>query len=590
MGLWGGELTLGREIRGELRITRRGAVGHATIAGVETTFAVPRDSICFDLPRGLGRFRGVVSSAARTVDGFWIQPAPAVAGSRGVGPIDQAYASPLVLDRLRASKIDALDAIDEWRGDVRPLENRFTLYLRIWRDPSGALVGAFRNPEMNSIGGASQFRVVQNGDSLWFSAGPDPARPARRLGAVVERATGRIRVDWPDLGRTLALARLAPSSAASFFPRLPPDTAYVYRPPPATGDGWATGRARDAGLDEAALTRLVQDLVRTDPSSRRPALIHSILVARHGKLVLDEYFFGFDRDRPHDLRSAGKTFASAMLGAAMLRGARIGPDSSVYAVLAGRGPFANPDPRKARITLAHLMTHTSGLACDDNDDDSPGNEDRMQSQGAQPDWWRYTLDLPLVHEPGTRYAYASGGMNLVGAAVTAATGAWLPEWFARTVARPLQFGRWYWNLMPTGEGYLGGGAYVRPRDLLKLGQAFLDGGAWNGSRIVDSSWVARSTTARVEITPATTGLDSASFRNAYVPGADGLAWHLHTLAAGARAVREYEATGNGGQLLIVVPGLDLAVVITAGNYGQGGIWIPWRDTIVAGEILAAIRD
>ena len=82
------------------------------------------------------------------------------------------------------------------------------------------------------------------------------------------------------------------------------------------------------------------------------------------------------------------------------------------------GPFANPDPRKAQITLAHLMTHSAGLACNDNDDDSPGNEGTMQGQTRQPDWWRYTLDLPQAHDPGSRYAYCSANINLVGGALT----------------------------------------------------------------------------------------------------------------------------------------------------------------------------
>jgi CubicO group peptidase (beta-lactamase class C family) len=310
--------------------------------------------------------------------------------------------------------------------------------------------------------------------------------------------------------------------------------------------------------------------------------------------VLEEYFFGFDRDRPHDTRSAGKTFASAMLGAAMREGAKIAPETKVYDLLARKGPFAHPDPRKSQITLAHLMTHTAGLACNDNDDASPGNEETMQSQREEPDWWKYTLDLPMAHDPGSRYAYCSANMNLMGAALTAATGTRLPELFERTIARPLQFGLYHWNLMPTGDGYLGGGAWVRPRDLLKLGQTYLDGGRWRGRRIVDASWVTRSTAPQVEVSPATTGLDPSQFSQFYLEGAnghawDGYAWHLVGVRSGEHAYRDYEATGNGGQLLIVVPELELVVVLTGGNYRQGGIWNRWRNEIVGEQIIPAIR-
>ena len=177
----------------------------------------------------------------------------------------------------------------------------------------------------------------------------------------------------------------------------------------------------------------------------------------------------------------------------------------------------------------------------------------------------------------------------MGATLTTATGTWLPELFERTIARPLQFGLYYWNLMPTDEGYLGGGAYVRPRDLLKLGQAYLDGGVWHGRRLVDTSWVTRSTSPQMEISEATTGLDSSQFPEFYTEGVDGYAWHLSRLRSGERIYPDYAASGNGGQLLIVVPELELTVVFTAGNYGQGGIWGRFRDEIVPKEIIPAIR-
>ena len=579
-GIWSSETRLGPALRGELTVVREGSGWRASLSGATARFRVTGDAVRFAFPGNAGGFRGVLAGDRRTIAGFWLQPAGDTKDREDPGGSSQAFASPLVLTRAGKSA---------WRGTVRPLDDRFTLYLRIFRGEDGSLLGAFRNPEQGSHGPAMQLAVARDGDAVTFAARPDPAEPEVRMSATLLRPPDRLRIRWPDAGRDLELTRRTPFEAAGFFPRPPGEAKYVYRQPSDTGDGWATARAADAGMDEAVLARLVQRLIDADPSVRRPALIHSLLVAYKGKLVLEEYFFGFDRGQPHDLRSAGKTFSSVLLGAAMRRGAKISPETRVYPLLAAMGPFANPDPRKSTITLAHLLTHTSGLACDDNDPASPGNEMTMQMQERQPDWWKYTLDLPVAHDPGSRYAYCSAGTNLAGAALTTATRTWLPELFERAVAAPLQFGRHYWNLMPTGEGYLGGGAFLTPRDFLKVGQAYLDLGQWHGRRIVDAPWVKISTAPRVSINPATTGLDPQKFPEYYGEGVDAWAWHLSELHSGDRTYRDYAATGNGGQLLIVVPDLELAVVFTAGNFGQGGIWGRFRSEIVPREIIPAIR-
>jgi CubicO group peptidase (beta-lactamase class C family) len=324
-------------------------------------------------------------------------------------------------------------------------------------------------------------------------------------------------------------------------------------------------------MDEALLRDLVRSIVAADPAAPDAPRIHSVLVARRGKLVLDEYFYGFTADRPHDTRSASKTMTSVLVGVAADRGA-LSPGTPVYRL------FAHPDsaePRKGRITVAHLLTHNSGLACDDNDDASPGNEGVMQEQTRQPDWYRYILDLPVVHEPGTVYAYCSGGMNLAGGAVAAATGSWLPDFFDRHVARPLGIERYHVNLMPTGQAYSGGGMYLRPRDLLKLGQTYLDGGVWHGRRIVSKHWVELSTARQIGGPDDGTG--------------DGYGWHRSRLAANGRGYQEYEANGNGGQFVIVVPELELAVAFTAGNYMRYPIWRKFRDELVPKYVMAAVE-
>lgn len=526
-----------------------------------------------------GRFRGKPTAGGKSLSGFWIRPG-VTSDPRYPGGSSQAFATPIVLEQR---------ARGTWSSEPASLPDTFVLYLKVFRGEDGTLLGAFRNPDQNFTGGAQQFRIRRAGNALRFGAGGTPDKPEVELAGTLVDAT-TLQVQFPRLGRALDLRRRAPDEAAAFFPRPPSDPPYEYKKPPQLKDGWKTARSRDVGIDEAALTRLVRRLASADPAARRPSLIHSVLVARRGKLVLEEYFFGYDRETAHDLRSAGKTFSSVLLGAAQRRGHKIGPDSKVYELMADRGPFANPDPRKAKITLAHLMTHSAGLACNDNDESSPGNEDTLQSQTRTTDWWKYTLDLPMAHEPGTRYAYCSANINLVGGALATATGTWLPELFDQLVARPLQFGRYHWNLQPDDEGYLGGGAHLRPRDFLKLGQAFLDGGVWNGTRIVDEAWVRESTAPRIHISPATTGLTEEQFGESYGEADDAYAWHLGQVRSGERAFPSYLASGNGGQILLVVPGLELTAVFTGGNYRQGGIWTRWIDEIVGAEIIPAMKQ
>jgi CubicO group peptidase (beta-lactamase class C family) len=577
VGIWRADVDYGPHLQGRL-VVRKSATGFvASIGGERATSRSRGGELRFAFGHE-GAFRGHVDG--RSLEGFWIRPDNDMQNAGDPGGSGSSYATPVRFDVVSSGM---------WSGKVEPLTSRFTLWLSIFKTSEGALAAAFRNPQLNSTGGAARFQVSRNGDALLFSVKANDSEI--NYPATLLRIPERIRIKWPDSGRMLELSRRTGADAAAFFPRPPGSAPYVYHAPPQLADGWRTARASTVGIDEKALEDAVRNIATSDPTVRGPRLMHSILVARRGKLVLDEYFYGFDRLTPHDMRSASKTFASVMLGTAPARAAGLSPDSGIYKVMRPLGPFANPDPRKSQITLAHLLTHTSGLACNDNDDKSPGNEETMQTQKAEPNWWRYTLNLPQRFAPGTRYAYCSGNTNLVGGALTLATHSWLPELFRRTVAEPLQFGEWHWNLMPNGEGYAGGGAFLLPRDLLKVGQLYLNAGVWNGRRIVPAEWVRLSTAPHVEVSPETTGLSEDDFSNFYLRAQDGLAWHLlNTLKADGRTYRTYGATGNGGQLLIVVPDADLAVVFTGGNYSQGGVWLRWAQQIVGDKIIPAIRQ
>lgn len=538
IGLWGAEPLIGPQIRGDIVIERRGAHWTARVAGFETVAERSGDSVVLKLAGGQGAARLSLRGAA--VEGFWVQP----------GSDDSpAYATPI---RLHAAGANA------WRGTVTPLEQRFPLYLSVSRAADGSLRGIFRNPEVNWPGRAGAYVVKREGDDVTFTDG--------RTGQI------RYRQPYDSSARTITfdfggLIRMTPRTqdqAIGFLPRSRSLPAYEYRAPVVRADGWRTARAKSLGVDETALRDIVRSLVNADPLSDSAPRVHSLLVARRGQLVLEEYFYGYHAGQRHDLRSASKTMTSIMAGVAMQHGARFDMSSRVDGM----------DGARSAITVGQLLTHTSGLACDDDDEKSPGNEDAMQSQRAQPDWYRYTMSLPVAHAPGTVYAYCSGGINLVGHVIGQSVHEWLPAFFDRTIARPLQMGEYAINLMPTGEAYGGGGMHMLPRDLLKFGTLYLDGGVWNGARLVSADWVKQSTAHQVS---RPDGSD------------DGFGWHRHVLRVGTKSFQTYEASGNGGQFLIVIPELQLTAVVTAGNYGQYGVWKGIREVLIP-EVMAALRN
>jgi CubicO group peptidase (beta-lactamase class C family) len=186
----------------------------------------------------------------------------------------------------------------------------------------------------------------------------------------------------------------------------------------------------------------------------------------------------------------------------------------------------------------------------------------------------------MARDPGSEQAvYCSAGINLLGGIVHNATGKWLPDFFHENVASPLDFGSYHMNLMPSEDGYMGGGLHLRPRDELKLGQLYLNGGLWNGHRVVSEKWVKESLVRRSIFAP-----------NGNLDHEYGYGWHIHHLKVGDQSYAYYEAGGNGGQFVLVVPELDLVVGLNGGNYGDFATWSKWAPGLLGEEIIPAVLD
>jgi len=558
VGLWGSEQTLGPMVRGQLTIDGRGRDWQARIAGYEVPVERSKDQIHFDLPGEAGKFRGYFSANRKRILGQWVQ-------LNGTAFYSYSYASPVELSEL---------ATGVWRGDVVPLDERASFYVSIQSASDGSVKAFLRNPEANRFRGQNFDVELKNGVVTFSQKGE--ARLQGTFDAQSEVLSLPVLGSYP----LVQFTRRDLSNAIGFYPRVPfPSRPYVYQKPVADNDGWTTASLADVGLELSPIAELIQRILTTPPSLGNPVNIQGLLIARHGKLVLEEYFYGFDKQRPHDMRSASKTFGPALIGLARENGVNISLDAPAYSFFPQYKPFANWDERKNKITVRDLMDMTSGLACDDHDPTSAGSEDVMQDQTKENDWYKFMLDLPMARDPGGENAvYCSSDMNLVGGIVRNATGTWLPEFFDQYLARPLQITSYHMNLMPSGEAYMGGGLYMRPRDQLKLGQLYLSGGVWNGNRLLSEAWVKDSITQHSRFPPVI----ASDTDHGYT-----YAWHTRHLQVEGRQFRDYYAAGNGGQYVLVLPDLDMVVGITGGDYSERDKFFPWESQLVPRYIIPA---
>ena len=301
---------------------------------------------------------------------------------------------------------------------------------------------------------------------------------------------------------------------------------------------WRTAKPESQGLDSQALALAVDQVLQ------KRLGVHSILVIRHGYLVMDAYFYPYNASVPHDLASVTKSLTSVLTGIAAGQGL-IQTDQKLLSFFPKERP-ENPDELKQRITVGNLLHMESGLDCGY----LPG-EQELEQMKRSANWVQFALALPMKYEPGTHSAYCSPGYHLLGSAIGAAAHQTELEFARRNLFGPLGIRDVVWADDPQGRSHGWGDSHLFPQDLARVGYLYLHGGRWDGKQIVPADWVAMATT------PATAERGG--------PGALGIEWNASNGPNG----RQYGGTGRGGQSLIVWPELDTIVVITAGgNAGQ----------------------
>ena len=309
--------------------------------------------------------------------------------------------------------------------------------------------------------------------------------------------------------------------------------------------------------------------------------IGSVLVARHGKLVYEGYFDG-DATTLRDTRSATKSITDILIGLAIDEKKLSGVDARILELLPDHArKLQNPDPRKSKITVEDFLTMSSPLECDDWNDASRGNEERMY---VIEDWAQFILDLPVAghmhvgdkEEPepfGRHFSYCTGGVFTLSEVIQKATGERTDRYAQEKLFGPLDITDAEWVYSPLNIPQTGGGLRLSSSDLLKVAQLYLNGGVWQGKRILNENWVGNSTRPHARIDNETEY---------------GYLWWLKSFKSAGKSYPAFFMSGNGGNKILAFPSLDLAVVITSTNYNTHGMH-EQTEKLLTEYVLPAIQ-
>lgn len=318
--------------------------------------------------------------------------------------------------------------------------------------------------------------------------------------------------------------------------------AYTYKAPEKSKDGLEVGKIKEVFANPQPIIDMVKETIKGAYPD-----VHSILIYKDDKLVLEEYFYGYAKDEPHQLRSATKPFIGALVGLAIEKGMiKNEKEKLLPYFLNDYESVGNPDERKKNLTIEDFLTYRHGMDCENNNPESKGSEQNMMESE---DWVKHTLDLPMVQDPGKRSSYCTGIPLTIGRVVEIATDQKLENFARENLFTPLGINNYKWRFAPDKSSMTTfSQMYITPRDLVKLAKMYKDGGIWQGNQILPEIWVDK--TFDME------------------PGDYGYLWEHKYFEIDGKRYDSYLASGNGGQKINIWPDLNMITVFTGGNYNS----------------------
>lgn len=346
---------------------------------------------------------------------------------------------------------------------------------------------------------------------------------------------------------------------------------YTYRVPEEQNDGIVVGTLEEVNME----IRAIEDAVKAILGGRYSE-VHSLLIYRDGKLVLEEYFKGhayqweapnhhgellaWDKSMLHGIKSVSKSITSTCIELAVDHGFIESVHQSIFDYLPEHQHLKTGG--RANITIEHLLTMTSGLEW--REWSAPYSSPANPCLGI---WYQdkdpisYILGMPLVDEPGRSFNYSTGNSAVLGEILKNASQMDIDKFSRTFLFEPLGIDSSYWAIRyENGVIEAGGSLELTPRAMLKIGILFLNKGVWNGKQVISKDWIEKSASSfggnqGINIPGVGSGKNAYSY-----------SWWINSLNQAGKQFPMFSAGGWGGQEIMVIPGLNAVVVFTGGNY------------------------
>lgn len=335
-------------------------------------------------------------------------------------------------------------------------------------------------------------------------------------------------------------------------------SGYSYTVPEKLDDGWEV-----TSLDEVNINKEIIQDVTGDIKENKFKGIYGLLIVKENFLVFEEYFNGYSVNSLHEIFSITKSVTSSLIGISIDKGFINNVDDRLLSYMPQYVDDIS-DETMNEITLAHILTLTSGIEWDEETysySDPRNSETQMFNTF---DWMKFVISRPVTHTPGTVYEYNTGSVHLLSAVIKNAVDSYADKFAEDYLFGPLGITTYDWNkdfMNYPCTGATHGGLRMKLRDLAKFGQLFLEKGNRNGNQIISQEWVIESTVKHNEIPDRQNDI--------------GYLWWLGQYSINGKTVEYIVSYGYGGQTMYLVPEKDLIIIITCSAEGdESDIYIP----------------